>query len=173
MTSSSSLLAGIRGVTMIVTVSLLTAAGCSGTNVPSGFDPVASASAVVTVPARIGREGCDPASPIVAVEGGLEVGGNVDRHREELWAMFSTDRLVAGGPIDVHWRIGGDGSMRVTLVGPNELVAPAPAPRPEAYSGWDRPGEPWFGTITFPQAGCWRVHVQRARIQGEIWVEVD
>jgi hypothetical protein len=166
-------LAGVRRAAVAVTLSVLAASACSDAGIPRGVDPVASASIVATVPPRIGREGCDRGSPIEEIDGGLELEGRVAGDREKLWALFATTALRSGEPVDVRWRIGGDRSMRVTLVGPNDRVAPAPPPRPEASTGWDRPGEPWVGAITFPQAGCWRVVVERARIRGELWIEVE
>jgi hypothetical protein len=27
--------------------------------------------------------------------------------------------------------------------------------------------------VTFPQSGCWRVYVERARVQGDLWLVVS
>lgn len=170
--TSSSALAGIRRAVLVATVATAVAVSCSDAGVPRGIDPVASASVVVNVPERVGREGCDPGSPVSEIDGGLEVEGRVDG-RGELWALFATDRILAAEPIDVHWRIDGDKTMRVVLVGPNERVVSVTPPKPEPTLTWDRPGEPWSGTITFPQAGCWRVYVERARVRGDVWLEVE
>lgn len=168
--TSSLTLVGIRR-TLAVAIAAAAMTACSGTDIPRGIDPVVSASVVVSVPDRVGREGCDPGSPVTEIEGMLEVMGRVDG-RGELWALFATDLLRAGTPIDVHWRIDGDKTMRVVLVGPNDRVVSVTPPNPDPSLTWDRPGEPWSGTITFPQSGCWRVYVERARVRGDVWVEV-
>jgi hypothetical protein len=116
--TSSHPLAGVRRAAVAVTLSVLSASACSYAGIPTGVDPVASASIVATVPPRIGREGCDRGSPIEKIDGGLEVEGRVAGDREKLWALFATTALRSGEPVDVRWRIGGDRSMRVTLVGP-------------------------------------------------------
>lgn len=169
--TSSSAFAGIRRTVVVATVAAAMATACSDAGVPRGIDPVASASVVVSVPERVGREGCDRGSSVTEVDGGLEVEGRVDG-LGELWALFATDQVRAGEPIDVHWRIDGDKTMRVVLVGPNDRVVSVTPPKPDPSLTWDRPGEPWSGTITFPQSGCWRVYVERARVRGDLWVEV-
>jgi hypothetical protein len=158
---------------VVTAVALLGLAGCGGADLPAGTDPVSDASPVVTVPPTIGPVGCEPGSPATRLPEGLEVQGTIDAPGEELWALFETAGPITWQePIPVYWRIGGDRSLRITLVGPNDRVAPVPAPMPKPHETWERPGEPWMGTITFPQPGCWRIFVERARRQGDLWLEV-
>lgn len=174
--------AGMTGISTVVgigrsmavaAVLVLALAGCSGSDLPAGTDPVSDVSPVITVPPTIGPTGCEPGSPAERVSEGLEVQGTIDVPGEELWALFDIDGPITWQePIPVYWRIGGDRSLRITLIGPNDRVAPVPAPMPKPHETWERPGEPWMGTITFPQPGCWRIFVERAKRQGDMWVDV-
>ena len=38
---------------------------------------------------------------------------------------------------------------------------------------WPGAGTPWTGTTTFPQAGCWRVDVQRGGLTGQLWLRAS
>lgn len=151
---------------------LVVLTACGDTDVPRGADPIGSASRVVTLPPTIGPVGCEPGSPASTLGDGLEVEGEV-KGRDELWALFEGDGTVGWGvPVDVYWRIGGDKGLRITLIGPNDRIASVPAPHPQPHPEWDRPGEPWVSSITFPQPGCWRVYVERSRVQGDLWLTV-
>lgn len=146
---------------------------CADTDVPSGTDPLASASTIVSAPPTIGPVGCEPGSPSAVLEAGLEVQASASPADDEVWALFTGDGTIATGtPTEVYWRIGGDRALRIILVGPNDRVVPVSPAHPEPHAEWSRPGEPWVSTITFPQPGCWRVYVERARVQGDLWVEV-
>jgi hypothetical protein len=164
----------VRRVGTVVAVAvLLTTPACADTGVPAGTDPVRNASPVVTVPPEIGPQGCEPGSAITPVDEGLEVQGTMNKDHEELWALFATqDELTSGEPVPVYWRIGGDHLLRITLVGPNQRVVSPTSPVPGPHPTWERPGEPWTGTITFPQPGCWRLYVERGHLSGDLWVEV-
>jgi hypothetical protein len=63
--------------------------------------------------------------------------------------------------------------VRLTLIGPQDRITRVPAPHPglPPYP-WARPGDPWTGTVAFPQTGCWRVAVARGGLDGEMWVRV-
>jgi hypothetical protein len=174
MTSAFSL-PGARRAVAVVATALFVMAGCADTDVPRGSDPIGSVSPVVTVPPTIGRVGCDPPSRSSELDAGLEVEGAVEGGggRDQLWALFEGGEIRAGAPVDVYWRIGGDKALRITLVGPNDRIVAVSAPRPQPHPEWDRPGEPWVSTITFPQPGCWRVYVERSRREGDLWVVVD
>jgi hypothetical protein len=174
MTSSSPRTAVTRAVVAVSTAALLVLPACRGASVPSGSDPIADASVVVTVPPTIGPSGCDPSSRTRQLEAGLEVKGTIDVDDEDLWALFETQASIpAGQPVDVYWRIGGDKALRISLVGVNDQVVTVPAPIPTPHPDWDRPGEPWMSTITFPQPGCWRVFVERSKREGDLWVVVS
>lgn len=172
MTTLSRISGAWRTVAVAATAVVVMTA-CGDTDVPRGSDPIASASPIVTVPPTIGPAGCDPVSPASTLDGGLEVEGVVEGS-DELWALFEGDGTVSSGePVDVYWRVGGDKGLRITLIGPNYRTAPVPAPRPQPHDEWVRPGEPWVSSVTFPQPGCWRVYVERSKVQGDLWLVVD
>lgn len=88
--------------------------------------------------------------------------------------MFDTRDVVrAGQATTVWWRVPGDHALRLTLVGPGDRVVAVSGARPEPLQGWDRPGEPWVSELTFPQPGCWMVHVQRGGRRGDLWLQVS
>ena len=173
MTFASKRTGATRALVAIAATAFLTLASCVDPGVPSGTDPIGGASAIVTVPPTIGPVGCDPASTITQLPEGLEVHGAISDDDGDLWALFETGKILAGEAIPVYWRIEGDKALRITLVGPNDRVASVPGPMPKPHATWERRGEPWVSTITFPQPGCWRVYVQRAKLQGDLWVVVD
>jgi len=37
-------------------------------------------------------------------------------------------------------------------------------------SNWQRPGDEWGSSLVFSQAGCWRVHAERASEVGDLWL---
>lgn len=170
---STSRISGARRAVAVMATAAFVMTACGDTDVPRGSDPIASASSIVTLPPTIGPAGCDPGSPASVLDAGLEVEGAVEGS-DELWALFEGDGTVGSGElVDVYWRIGGDKGLRITLVGPNDRIATVPAPRPQPHPEWDRPGEPWVSSVTFPQSGCWRVYVERARVQGDLWLVVS
>jgi hypothetical protein len=159
-------------VAILATLAL--GACADGPSVARGTDPAPVGTAVITTPPPIpGARSCDNPSPIHAVAHGLEAQGKM-RGAGSLFAFFAgVDALTADTPITAYWRLGGSRALRVTLIGPGDRVAHATSVRPgvPAFT-WDHPGEPWSSVVTFPQSGCWRVYVERAGADGDLWVRV-
>ena len=147
----------------------------SGPTITTGNDVLPGAPPVTqTPPPNIpGGRSCTNLSPTSREKHGLEARG-VMRGGQPFYALFDgVERLTAGKPLTTYLRLPGARVLRVTLVGPNDRLARGTGLRPSLPPyPWDRPGDPWVGTLTFTQSGCWRIYVDRAGFDGEIWVRV-
>ena len=162
-----------RAAAAIAAAALSALVACGADPVTTGTDPLTSGSPVVSIPGPIGTPGCTPESPSLQTPLGLEGEGITDESDSELWALFETDAPIrAGSNLQVWWHVPGDGSLKLTLVGPGNDVASATNRHPAVLEGWDRPGEPWVSRINFPEPGCWRVVSERVDHLGEIWIQV-
>jgi hypothetical protein len=160
---------------VFVAATLAVSSCVSGPTISTGTDALPGASTVaVTPPPQIpGGHGCSDLSPTVAGKHGLEVRG-VMRDGQPFYGLFAGVRqLTAGKDLTAYLRIPGARASRVTLVGPDGRLARGTGLRPglPPYP-WDRPGDPWLGTLTFSRSGCWRIYVDRAGLDGEMWVRV-
>jgi hypothetical protein len=132
-------------------------------------------TATATPPPDIASpRGCHDLSPAQRAKRGLEIVGQM-RDGEPFYALFDGVRsqIAAGAHITTYLRMPGARVVRLTLVGPDDRLVHVAGLRPGlAPYPWDRPGDPWTGTLTFPRSGCWRVYVDRAGDDGEAWLHV-
>ncbi|MGE5227754.1 MAG: hypothetical protein ACM3OO_12845 [Planctomycetaceae bacterium] len=164
-----------RAAVTVAVVAAFAVPACGGTTFPSGTDPVANASRIVTAPPTISpRTGCDPGSVSKQLGLGFQVRGVTNKHNGHLYALFGTkDGVHANTEMQVWWRVSGDHALLVTLVGPDGQVIEVRDSTPEPKPGWTRAGEPWVSTLTVPSPGCWRVFVKRGTTEGDLWLTVS
>jgi hypothetical protein len=164
-----------RAVIALAVMAVFALPACGGATFPTGTDPVANASRIVTPPPTISpRPGCEPGSVSKQLGLGFQVRGMTNKHNGHLYALFGTkDGVHASTQMQVWWRVSGDHALVVTLVGPDGQVIEVRGSTPEPKLGWTRAGEPWVSTLTFPSAGCWRVFIQRGTTQGDLWLTVS
>jgi hypothetical protein len=163
-----------RAVATVLATAALLLVACATSTIPTGTDPfqeppTTSETPPPPVPGSAGS--CNPGSPRVVRDNGIEVQG-VSESGRDVYALFATDAIQPITTTIVWWRVSGDGAFRLTLVGPDGRIVKLANLHPGQLPGWDRPGEPWVGSINFPSAGCWRVYFLRGRVGGDLWVEV-
>jgi hypothetical protein len=151
-------------------------AGCAnGPTITTASGPLPATSTVsATPPPDIpsGRS-CDNLSPSSSGKHGLEVHGTM-RGGQPFYGLFrGAKQLTAGDGVTTYFHMPGARVLRVTLVGPGDRIVRVGGLRPGLTPfPWDRPGDPWVGTLTFSRGGCWRVYVDRSGYDGEMWVHV-
>lgn len=139
---------------------------------------IATPSVGTAVP---GGSGCHPASPVIQPPANATpVAGvalpQVQGHAPggELWAL-----IFNGWPMQAHmknkivWRMTGSGDFRLVAHGPaGQVLQPTDFIFHEG-SNWQRPGEEWGSTFTFPASGCWDVHASRGNLVGDVWFVIE
>ena len=163
-----------RAATALAVVVWLALGACAGPVLPTGTDrqgqpPSLTPTPPPPVPGSAGS--CTPGSPRTSRPGGIEVEGVLESGHP-VWALFATDAIQPVTALTVWWHVAGNGGFHITLVGPQGRLVTPLTPRPGTTGGWDRPGEPWVGKITFPETGCWRVAFVRGSDRGDLWVVV-
>ncbi len=79
--------------------------------------------------------------------------------------VFHPLPLTAMQETKIVWRVTGHGPLRVT--GMNDAGDVAQVSGPSAHSGGD-----WGTFVIFPKPGCWRLHVQRDDVSGDVFLPV-
>jgi len=118
--------------------------------------------------ASLGQPGCAP--PLQVHDS--EIGA--DSSRGSLWALFFGPLPPAAGmQLKVVWRMTGSGpiTFRVTDAGGNSVPL-AWGPEGHLGSNWNHPGDEVGTGFSFPHAGCWDIHVSRADVSGDLWLQV-
>jgi hypothetical protein len=163
-----------RSVVFVAALSMMVACG-NGPTVSTGTDALPGASTVTATPPRDipSARGCDNPSPTSQQQHGLEIEGTM-RGGEPFYALFEgVTELRADEELTTYLRMPGARVLRMTLVAPDDRLVRVGGPRPGlAPFRWERPGDPWVGTLTFSRGGCWRIYVDRSGVDGEIWVLV-
>jgi hypothetical protein len=122
-----------------------------------------------------GAPGCSPPSPANAITREARGSGT-------LWALLEGGEFadphaavldgVIGRATKIVWRMGGEGDLRLSAIAPSgATVAPAEV-RAHDASSWKRPGDEWGSLFAFSQAGCWRLHAERADDASDLWLIV-
>jgi hypothetical protein len=97
------------------------------------------------------------------------------RDGQPFYALFQGVHggVAAREHVTTYFRLPGARVLRITLVAPDDRLVRVPGLRPGlAPFPWNRPGDPWVGTLTFSRPGCWRVYIDRSGEDGEIWLHV-
>jgi hypothetical protein len=120
-----------------------------------------------------GAPGCSPPSPANAITREARGSGT-------LWALieggtFGASRAavldaVIGKATKIVWRMGGQGDLRLSAISPEGATVAPSELKVHDGSNWKRPGDEWGSTFTFSQAGCWRLHAERASGVGDLWL---
>ena len=94
----------------------------------------------------------------------------------DIWALLlSGPTIRANSAVSIVWKATGSGAFKVVASGPGaSQLPPTSGPNPHGGSNWQRPGDEWGTTFTFPQPGCWQLHVTRgASLSGDVWLMVS
>jgi hypothetical protein len=94
----------------------------------------------------------------------------------DVWALLlSGPTLWANSAVSIVWKATGSGAFKVVAYGPGaNQLPPTSGPDPHGGSNWQRPGDEWGTTFTFPQSGCWQLHATRGgSISGDVWLMVS
>jgi hypothetical protein len=120
-----------------------------------------------------GAPGCSPPSPANAITREARGSGT-------LWALidggtFGAPRAavldgVVGKATKIIWRMGGQGDLRLSAISPGDATVAPTELKAHDGSNWKRPGDEWGSMFTFSQAGCWRLHAERASDVGDLWL---
>jgi len=162
--------ARVRIVALAAVCFALSACG-GGPTVATG-PPPATIHISATQPPVPGGGNCGHLSPAHDEKHGIEVDGTTTDHKP-LTVLFAGAHhaIPSGKAITTYVRVGGRRALRISISdragNVNRLLGFRPGlPRFD----WPGAGAPWTGTMTFPQAGCWRVDVQRGGLTGELWL---
>src|SRR5579859_3777306 len=112
---------------------------------------------------------CQP-SKIGTDNSGLpEIQGNSDT--QTLWALLFPYHLPVWSDEDLKivWRTTGTGNFSLKAQhSDGTVIQPIWGPEEHGGSTWQWPGDEWGTGFHFPQAGCWRILVQRGNDTGEV-----
>jgi hypothetical protein len=164
-----------RSVVLVAAASFLVACG-GGLTISTGtavLPPTTKQSPTPPPNIASGRD-CQNLSPVQQLKHGLEIQGRM-RDGEPFYALFvgAHSAVRAGDHVRSYLHMPGARVLRATLVGPDGQLVRVDGLRPGlAPFRWDRPGDPWAGTMTFGRSGCWRIYVDRSGDDGEIWLHV-
>jgi hypothetical protein len=109
---------------------------------------------------ELGRQGCDPPSPIV----GQEVQGTGAASVTAFGEFQGVDaaRLIEGTPIKLVVRITGSGDLSVDMTAPDGTAHGLDwGPEEHTGSNYDRPGDEWGTGFSFDAPGCWALNLRR------------
>ena len=122
----------------------------------------------------LGAVGCKPAAFDGArSDAGLhEVG--LESSRGSFWALFfSSVPPPAGKEVKVVWRMTGSGDFRFRVSDSDGKTIPLTwGPEGHGSSSWSHPGNEVGTGFKFPHAGCWDIHVAKADVDADLWLEV-
>ena len=118
---------------------------------------------------------CHPASPIHNSTVGPEAHGTATN--AQLWALIMSTTGIpveAKQEVKIVWRMTGSGGIHFTAYSSaGRKVTPIWGPDEHGGSNWDRPGDEWGTGFNFPVPGCWDIHVTRATVAGDVWLNVQ
>lgn len=78
-----------------------------------------------------------------------------------------------GEELKIVWRITGKGDLAVTYESPSARPGVLTfGPTAHAGSTYTRPGDEWGTGFLFDEPGCWRIHLERTTVSGDVWLDV-
>ena len=162
--------------TTFVTVELGNPAGCRIASDTAGLFPPRRSMELTTAP--LGHRGCDPASPTTPDRLPETLGTTSDR--ATAWALlWAQPPFEVGAEVKMVFRVTGSGEFAISAIHENGTsVEPSwpsggPTQRGPNESNYDRPGDEWALAYTFPQSGCWNLHVDRGQESVDFWFLVE
>jgi hypothetical protein len=165
-----------RAACIAVGIVTLACSSPSSSARPPGSPTIASPTPAAGVYlASLGSAGCKPAAAFHGWQGqgGFpEVG--IDSSRGSFWALvFTPVPLPTGTDVKVVWRMTGSGPFAFTSADTAGRTASLDwGPTGHGSSDWNHPGDEVGTGFTFPNAGCWNIHVARSDVAGDLWLEV-
>ena len=161
-----------RFLIAVVALAVAMASCSSGSSIPTGTDPGASASMLSLLPPNVGPTDCNPPSATATVGKATEVSGQNGRDTL-FWALFPGRRpFPSGQDLQVRFAVNGEHGMRILLGGPGGQEIRLDHVYPDFGAGWGRPGDIWAAIVNFPTPGCWRISADRTDKHADFWVQV-
>lgn len=142
-----------------VLVAAVLVAACSGGNAAL---PASACDDSIFLPVEGIADGGPDAVEVQASAGDVEAWGL-------LWAE---PPLAAGEEVKMVWRVGGTGEFSAFARHGAIELDPTWGPVPHDSSSFDRPGDEWGTSFTFPQGGCWEIRLARGTGYASVWVPV-
>ena len=112
---------------------------------------------------------CQPFKIGTDTSGFPEIQGRSDT--QTLWALLFPYHLPVWSDEDLKivWRMTGTGDFNLKAQHiDGTVILPMWGPEEHGGSSWQRPGDEWGTGFHFPEAGCWRILVQRGMDIGEV-----
>ena len=159
-------------VLIVALAAVVALAACGGGPTLATVAPPSTTHVTTTPPPVPGAGSCTNLSPARDGKHGVEVQGTTTDD-EPLAVLFAGvhHTIPSGRSLTTYVRVGGVRALRVSVIGTDDHVDRILGFRPGLPRfAWDRPGTPWTGALRFPNAGCWRVYVQRGGLTGELWI---
>jgi hypothetical protein len=126
----------------------------------SASDPFA------TIP--LGAPNCSPPTPVI----GNEFRGTSDSALLSGLIFATRSSAHVGDNVKYVVRMTGTGPLVVTARGPSGTQISL-TPTPHTGSTFDRPGDEWDFSITYPDAGCWQFQLARSDSTADVWFQVS
>lgn len=122
----------------------------------------------------LGSPGCKPAAAFHDFAGPSISEAGVDTSRGSFWVLFFTEvPPLAGKEIKTVWRMTGSGEFAFCASdATGAVIGPVRIPQPHRGSTWNHPGSEVGTGFNFPHSGCWRIHVERSDVDGDLWLHV-
>jgi hypothetical protein len=165
--------ARVRIVALVAVFFALSA--CGGGPTVATVSPPATVHVTTTPPPVPGAGNCRNLSRARENKHGIEVHGTTTAH-EPLTVLFAGAHhtIPSGKALTTYVRVGGVRALQISISDRAGKVSRLFGFRPGLPRfDWPGAGTPWTGTTTFPQAGCWRVDVQRGGLTGELWLHAS
>jgi hypothetical protein len=148
----------------------------NGKSVTSAGENVTSPSPSAGYLGSIGTAGCKPAATFHISGGGAsgfpEAG--MDTGRGSIWApFFNPVPPPANQEIKVVWRMTGAGDFTFQVLDTRGKTVPLLwGPEVHSSSEWNHPGDEVGTGLKFSHSGCWQIHVAKADVDADLWLEV-
>jgi hypothetical protein len=154
---------------------LFALSACGGGPMVATVSLPATTHLTTTPPAIPGAGSCRNLSPAHDDKHGIEVRGTTTDHEPLVVLFAGTHRTIPSGKaLTTYVRVGGVRALQISIGDRAGSVRRLLGFRPGLPPfDWPGAGTPWTGTTTFPQAGCWRIDVQRGGLTGQLWLRAS
>jgi hypothetical protein len=163
----------VRAVTLLIAVVITLACTSTPTSVKSVASPGPRGGGYL---GSIGTAGCKPAASFHSLGGGADgiPEAGMDSSRGSIWALvFNPIPPPSNQEIKVVWRMTGAGDFTFQVSDANGKTVPLVwGPEGHGSSSWNHPGDEVGTGLKFPHSGCWQIHVAKADVDADLWLEV-